>query len=156
MVDFRCLDCAVDTAAIDEYYVVTPEVWARAGAGDGMLCIGCLEKRLGHRLDPADFLNIWMHWGDPWKKPFRLSKRLRARLGHGANAMVARAMMAAFRAAAESKARWRMAQPGYAEELERHIAELDAYESQDESDRLATELIKAQAEAAAKTEMGAT
>jgi hypothetical protein len=51
-----CLDCGVDTVAIGEYYVVRDEVWAQAAKPlDGMLCIGCLEGRLGCRLEPGDF-----------------------------------------------------------------------------------------------------
>jgi hypothetical protein len=53
---FLCLDCGVDTRAIDEYYIVTHELWARANPdGAGMLCVGCLEKRLGRELTPDDF-----------------------------------------------------------------------------------------------------
>jgi len=55
---FLCLDCGVDTDAIDEYYHVTNELWARANPDRaGMLCIGCLEKRLGRELTPDDFPN---------------------------------------------------------------------------------------------------
>ena len=55
---FLCLDCGVDTGAIDEYYMVTHELWACANPdGAGMLCIGCLEKRLGRELTPDDFPN---------------------------------------------------------------------------------------------------
>jgi hypothetical protein len=113
---FCCLDCGVDTAEIDEYYIVTPEVWARAmatGGDEGMLCIGCLEKRLGYQLDPADFANLWMHWVEP------VSERLRARLGHGVDLEVAKGMLAAQEAAQKSKARWFMAQPSFAEMMER-------------------------------------
>jgi hypothetical protein len=40
-----------------EVYTVRPKVWERAGMADfgGCLCIGCLEKRLGRRLEPKDF-----------------------------------------------------------------------------------------------------
>ena len=46
---FRCIDCNVHTRMIDEYYMVTDETWAIAGmmCDGGMLCIGCLEKRIG-------------------------------------------------------------------------------------------------------------
>lgn len=51
---FNCLDCGIDT--IDEYYSVWDDVWLRANpSGDGMLCIGCLERRLGRRLTALDF-----------------------------------------------------------------------------------------------------
>ena len=55
---FLCLDCRVDTSAIGEYYSVHPRLWAQATSPverRGMLCIGCLEARLGRRLTPADF-----------------------------------------------------------------------------------------------------
>lgn len=59
--DFRCLDCGRHTGDLREYYVVRPEVWAAAfppGTVDtsGMLCVACLEARLGRELAPADFL----------------------------------------------------------------------------------------------------
>jgi hypothetical protein len=41
-----------------EVYIVYPCVWEKAGMeGDysGCLCIGCLEKRIGRRLQPYDF-----------------------------------------------------------------------------------------------------
>lgn len=46
--NFLCLDCKVDTKKINEYYMVLDVVWNKAmGKGEeGMLCIGCLEKRL--------------------------------------------------------------------------------------------------------------
>jgi hypothetical protein len=50
-----CRDCGRDTAR--EYYKVHDSVWAQTGLGpkDGELCIGCLEKRIGRRLQPQDF-----------------------------------------------------------------------------------------------------
>jgi hypothetical protein len=57
---FACLDCRVDTRSgtgIDEYYAVHDEVWAATGLAprDGMLCIGCLERRIGRELELKDF-----------------------------------------------------------------------------------------------------
>jgi hypothetical protein len=39
--------------------MVHDEVWARTGLGgdDGQLCIGCLEKRIGRRVGPGDFID---------------------------------------------------------------------------------------------------
>lgn len=53
---FKCVDCAHDTMQ-NEYYMVTDEVWAQSGLDkrDGMLCIGCLEGRIGRELVPSDF-----------------------------------------------------------------------------------------------------
>lgn len=66
-----CLDCNVDTAPCTgkrgcrhkgkwEYYMVTDEVWLEAmnresNPWSGFLCVGCLERRLGRCLTPADF-----------------------------------------------------------------------------------------------------
>jgi len=53
---FLCLDCRFDT--LDEhYYMVSDELWAATGLGphDGMLCLYCLEQRIGRRLVFADF-----------------------------------------------------------------------------------------------------
>jgi hypothetical protein len=38
-----------------EWYMVRDEIWTEAGLGKGILCIGCLEKRLGRELGPGDF-----------------------------------------------------------------------------------------------------
>jgi hypothetical protein len=67
--DGACRDCGVDTTPLDarvgswEWYVLRNEVWARViGEGDlpaygggGLLCIGCVEKRLGRELNAGDF-----------------------------------------------------------------------------------------------------
>jgi hypothetical protein len=61
----RCADCDVGVFTIGEWYMVTDEVWEQAWAGrlkpwhemDGqqILCIGCLEKRIGRTLMAWDF-----------------------------------------------------------------------------------------------------
>lgn len=58
---FHCYDCEVDTLEIGEYYMVNDHVWTRlAGMGkdDGMLCIGCLEARIGRTLCNEDFPDL--------------------------------------------------------------------------------------------------
>ena len=67
---FKCLDCGVHTGDIDEYYTVEDEVWLEANPQDyGMLCIGCLETRLGRVLTPADFpeypINMYLDGKSP-------------------------------------------------------------------------------------------
>lgn len=55
---FDCLDCRVNTSDIEEYYMVTDRVWEEAtqeNERDEMLCIGCLENRLGRKLIGNDF-----------------------------------------------------------------------------------------------------
>jgi hypothetical protein len=52
---FPCLDCQYDTFR-DEYYMLRNEVWLSANPkSKGMLCIGCVEERIGRRLTPEDF-----------------------------------------------------------------------------------------------------
>ena len=53
---FACADCGVCTFCAGEYYVVRHQLWRNHGVGNRMLCIGCLEKRLGRRLVRADFI----------------------------------------------------------------------------------------------------
>ena len=56
MKEFDCLACGINTLLIQEYYMLTDEVWDQAcPEGKGMLCIGCLEARLGRELTARDF-----------------------------------------------------------------------------------------------------
>jgi hypothetical protein len=58
---WRCIDCGVDTGAIGHYYMVSNDLWASAGMqpdGGGMLCLDCLEKRIGRPLIYDDFTAI--------------------------------------------------------------------------------------------------
>lgn len=53
-----CMDCAAPTTALGEYFMVHTAVWEQAVAPHqraGMLCVACLELRLGRWLTPADF-----------------------------------------------------------------------------------------------------
>jgi hypothetical protein len=77
--DFTCLDCGVDTSGdgIAEYYIVTDELWRSAHpAGAGMLCVGCLERRIGRRLEPHDFVDCPVNTDPAWCKSTRLLERL--------------------------------------------------------------------------------
>jgi hypothetical protein len=77
LIDNTCHDCGVD--ARNERYMVIDETWRQSGLGphDGVLCVGCLETRLGRQLKYADFtwmpLNITARWTG--------SERLKDRLG---------------------------------------------------------------------------
>lgn len=53
--DFTCKDCGENTAAINEYYMVLRRLWNFYAPGVRMLCVGCLEKRMGRELQPGDF-----------------------------------------------------------------------------------------------------
>jgi hypothetical protein len=76
-----CIDCGIDTIAIGEFYAVCDTVWARSGLGenDGMLCVGCLERRIGRKLRRADFI-VCTREGEPW---CGRSARYVDRLGRG-------------------------------------------------------------------------
>lgn len=57
--NFICRSCGTDThpkSGIQEYYMVNFDIWEVVGNPPGMLCVGCLEDRLGRRLTPLDFL----------------------------------------------------------------------------------------------------
>lgn len=79
--DNLCLDCGVDTMDLPfkldaEVYMVHDALWAQAVPEHaGMLCIGCLENRLGRQLTPEDFADV------PINKIRFQSGRLRNRLG---------------------------------------------------------------------------
>ena len=55
-----CLDCARDTYKLEHYYMVRDKMWAAAGMkpDGGMLCLDCLQHRLGYRLKLSDFTAI--------------------------------------------------------------------------------------------------
>lgn len=77
---FLCRDCGADTLEIGEYYMLADAVWSAAWRHGsrvaGMLCIRCVEARLGRRLRPADFSDARVNRDDT-----RRSERLRSRLG---------------------------------------------------------------------------
>lgn len=52
---WNCKDCKFST--ISEYYMVQKELWKHAVPEDPrcLLCIACLEKRIGRELKPEDF-----------------------------------------------------------------------------------------------------
>lgn len=76
-----CADCSVDVDYIQENYMVHDHVWQGAGMSPrgGRLCVKCIEKRLGRKLNRGDFtlcpLNI-----EPYFHKQIASKRLRKRL----------------------------------------------------------------------------
>lgn len=79
---FLCRDCRIDTSSkhkgIAEYYMVEDDVWESAGMtiDGGMLCIGCIEDRLGRKLTPSDFTNCLLNTEGIFPKSDRLKERL--------------------------------------------------------------------------------
>lgn len=75
--DWRCLDCDIDTDAINEYYMLRDEVWQQAHPDiDGQLCIGCVEQRLGRKLAATDFTAQTINTSTTLQRSTRLSDRL--------------------------------------------------------------------------------
>lgn len=84
-----CDDCGDDVTPYDaygrpeegswEWYMVQSEVWEaarREGELPSILCIGCLEDRIGRRLTPSDFADLGIN-----EPGWATSKRLIDRLG---------------------------------------------------------------------------
>lgn len=52
--NFLCIKCGKDTW--DEYYMLYSRIWKRVNPKvKGMLCIDCVEARLGRKLTKKDF-----------------------------------------------------------------------------------------------------
>jgi hypothetical protein len=90
----QCADCGLGTFVGREYhYRVRPQVWREAwngrlkpwreAPGQQILCIGCLEGRLGRTLSRTDFTNDI----DPDRMSDRLLSRLTAALPHRPRAL---------------------------------------------------------------------
>jgi hypothetical protein len=82
-----CADCGLGTLTAGEWYMINDGVWEQAWlgrrktwhgrvAGQEVLCIGCLEQRLGRTLVASDFSDMLVN--DPDKE--NVSERLRHRL----------------------------------------------------------------------------
>ena len=84
----HCADCTVGTSTLNEYYMVHSNVWEEAWFGrrkswhaiDGqeILCIGCLEKRIGRTLTRHDFTDAPINELSFSSKSARLRDRLAA------------------------------------------------------------------------------
>lgn len=59
---FLCLNCGVDTGRIGEHYMLIDKTWNLTGLGKiGMLCVEHVEKRIGRKLNAADFNNSYLN-----------------------------------------------------------------------------------------------
>jgi hypothetical protein len=85
----RCADCGLGTNTANEWYMVNDAVWQQAWAGrlkphhalpgQQILCIGCLEARIGRRLWGADFPDVPVNdFLGEWYKSDRLLDRMGA------------------------------------------------------------------------------
>lgn len=77
---FDCMDCGSNTLHLNEYYMVHKELWLTANPQDrGMLCIGCLETRLGRKLGSSDFTDAPVNAPLFFTQSLRLRSRIRSR-----------------------------------------------------------------------------
>lgn len=53
----RCLDCGLHVIRAGHWYMVHDEVWEQTGLDKhgGVLCLDCLEHRLGRAVSEEDF-----------------------------------------------------------------------------------------------------
>jgi hypothetical protein len=74
---FKCIDCQIDTGRIHEHYFIKTDLWLTVMPSiNGMLCIGCLEDRLGRMLTSSDFTNASINTAKYESKSQRLCNRL--------------------------------------------------------------------------------
>jgi hypothetical protein len=76
---FLCLDCDEDTGKMHEHYFVHTDLWLKAvGSKIGMLCVECLEKRIGRMLNSSDFPDVTINNPRFEAKSNRLLERMKA------------------------------------------------------------------------------
>lgn len=81
---FMCLDCSIDTGKIHEHYFIHTPLWISVvGNSSGMLCVGCLEKRLGRKLTSTDFPDVTINNPRFEPKSQRLMERLSDKIYSG-------------------------------------------------------------------------
>lgn len=73
--NWHCKDCGIHTGVIGEYYMVTNQIWSEHGC-EGMLCVSCLEGRMGRRLSSRDFTNFPINTGVGIHRSKTLTDRL--------------------------------------------------------------------------------
>ena len=73
-----CQDCGHDTRLMNERYMLREDTWDEATYENFayMLCIGCLELRLGRTLDSGDFVCCPLNYEDLGRHSLRLRSRL--------------------------------------------------------------------------------
>lgn len=82
---FNCADCGASTLHGHEYYMLRTKVWAATRVRKrAMLCVGCVEHRLGRLLRPDDFADVPLTHllrEGLWKASSRLLSRLTSQDG---------------------------------------------------------------------------
>jgi hypothetical protein len=63
---WHCMDCAKDTDSAQEFYALRDDLWrmiVRRPRRGGMLCLNCVERRLGRPLHRLDFKPVPVNAG---------------------------------------------------------------------------------------------
>jgi hypothetical protein len=100
-----CCDCGVGTITSGEWYMVKDEIWASAWTGRPLkphhalpgqmvLCIGCLEQRLGRTLMACDFTDAPVNSWEPMSARMRDRVTAKRAIVNGADSLVAWAVEA--------------------------------------------------------------
>ena len=67
--DRNCKDCGIRTTNPRyNYYMVTKDIWNKYGVGNGMLCLECLQKRIGRPFRREDFPLIPINFENPFTR----------------------------------------------------------------------------------------
>ena len=77
--EFDCMDCNLNTLFNNEYYMINHSLWDSITVetkGNGMLCIGCVEVRIGRSLTGADFTDAPINQVGFYNKSDRLLNRI--------------------------------------------------------------------------------
>ena len=80
--DMACYDCGHDCAYMGERFMLHDDVWwslldrGEAYTAGAMLCVGCVEQRLGRRLTSSDFLPCPLNHGGGYARSLRLRHRM--------------------------------------------------------------------------------
>jgi hypothetical protein len=55
--EWDCEDCGKDCFKDEkDYYMIQHDLWEKHGVGRGMICMDCIEDRLGRKINAADIL----------------------------------------------------------------------------------------------------
>lgn len=75
--EFICIECNINTSDIQEYYMIQDYLWKQVNPQiNGMLCIGCVETKLGRTLISTDFPSYPVNQIGVFLKSERLINRL--------------------------------------------------------------------------------
>jgi len=59
---FRCNGCGKEFDTRNDYYMVRDDIWQSVRGDARFLCLGCVEKRLGRKLESDDFTDVIANW----------------------------------------------------------------------------------------------